>query len=111
MPKQQLQDTAELQTAAQARELRHSLERFHGLQNPSAVQSAWPHLDSDDPLIRAAARLAIESQPTTEWQTKALTETRTNASLTALLALARCGRQRKPRHYCSTGWPTGRYEA
>jgi putative heme-binding domain-containing protein len=85
------QDPSTLKMAAQARQLRHALARFQGIQNRDAVRFAWPHLDSNDPFIRAAARLAVESQPTTEWQTRALAEGRTNASLTALLALARCG--------------------
>jgi putative heme-binding domain-containing protein len=84
------QNPSTLTTAAQGRQLRHALERFHGIQNRDAVHFAWPYLDSDDPFVRAAARLAIESQPAAEWQQSALAETRTNAGLTALLALARC---------------------
>ncbi len=74
-----------------ARALRHQLEAFHGRQDPQAVDFAWPHLDSEDRFIRYAARLAIESQPVERWQQRALDETRKRASLTALLALARCG--------------------
>jgi len=82
---------ADLAAAAKARELRHQLEAFQGKQNPKAVDFAWPYLDSNDRFIRYAARIAIESQPVAEWQDRALAETRTNAALTALLALARCG--------------------
>ncbi len=81
----------ELKTAAKARELRHKLEAFQGKQNPKALDFCWPHLNSDDRWIRYAARIAIESQPLAQWQDRALTETRTNAAITALLALARCG--------------------
>ena len=81
----------ELAAAAKARELRHQLEAFQGKQNSKAVDFAWPHLDSDDRFIRYAARIVIESQPVAEWKDRALAETRTNAGLTALLALARCG--------------------
>jgi putative heme-binding domain-containing protein len=81
----------ELHAAAKARELRHKLERFHGKTDPGAINFAWPHLDSPDRFIRYAARIAIESQPVAQWQSRALSETRTNAGLTALLALARCG--------------------
>ncbi len=77
--------------AAEARALRHQLEAFHGRRDPAAIGFAWPHLNSDDRWIRYAARIAIESQPVEEWQTRALEEERVNASLTALLALARCG--------------------
>ncbi len=77
--------------SAKAREVRHKLEQFHGKQNPKAVAFAWPYLDSPDRFIRYAARIAIESQPVAEWQDRALAETRTNAALTSLLALARLG--------------------
>ena len=80
----------ELKLAAKARELRHKLEKFQGKANPKALDFAWPYLDSHDRFIRYAARIAIESQPVAQWRDRALSETRTNAALTALLALARC---------------------
>jgi len=79
------------QKAAEARALRRKLEAFHGRQDPKAVDFAWPHLNSDDRWIRYAARIAIESQPLEPWQNRALDEQNINASLTALLALARLG--------------------
>ncbi len=82
---------AELKAAAKARELRHKLEAFQGKQNPKAFDFAWANLNSDDRFIRYAARIVIESQPVAQWQDRALAETRTNAGITALLALARCG--------------------
>jgi putative heme-binding domain-containing protein len=100
-------NSTELQSAEGSRNLRRALEHFHGLQNREAVAFAWPYLDDADPFIRNAARLAIESQPIEEWQTQALAETRTNASLTALLALARCaGAETQPQllHRLSE-WP------
>ena len=78
-------------SATRSRETRHQLESFHGKQEPKAVPAAWPHLSSDDRFIRYAARIAIESQPVSEWKSKALEETNPNAGLTALLALARVG--------------------
>jgi putative heme-binding domain-containing protein len=77
--------------STQARELRRKLESFHGRRDPKAIRTAWPHLDSEDRFIRYAARVAIESQPVSEWQQRALDEGRKRASLTALLALARYG--------------------
>ena len=74
-----------------ARALRHRLERFHGRRDDAAIEFAWPHLKSADRWIRYAARIAIESQPVEQWQDRALEERTLNASLTALLALARCG--------------------
>jgi len=78
-------------SSTDARALRHKLESLHGKKDPTALNVAWEHLNSDDPYIRYAARLAIESQPVETWQDHALAEKRKRASLTALLALARCG--------------------
>ncbi|HEV7869461.1 MAG TPA: c-type cytochrome [Chthoniobacteraceae bacterium] len=72
------------------RTLRKSLEAFHGKQDPKAVETAWPHLDSPDRFIRWAARTAVEFQPVASWQARALEEKRPWASLEASLALTRC---------------------
>lgn len=77
--------------AAAARKLRHELEAFHGKQDPQAIEFAWPHLNSPDRALRFAARVAIEHQPVESWQAKALAETRTTASIYAMIALARSG--------------------
>ncbi|MBI3417544.1 MAG: c-type cytochrome [Verrucomicrobia bacterium] len=82
---------SELQAATAARALRHKLETFHGKRDATAVDFAWPHLNSDDRFLRYAARIAIESQPVDQWRERALEEKKINASLTALLALARLG--------------------
>jgi putative heme-binding domain-containing protein len=78
-------------TPSEERAARHALEAFHGKRHPRAIETAWPYLNSDDRFLRYAARIAIESQPVPEWKAKALAETRPNAALTALLALARTG--------------------
>ncbi|MDV6031525.1 MAG: DUF1080 domain-containing protein [Phycisphaera sp. RhM] len=70
-------------------ELRRSLDKFHGRQDPNAVTAAWPHLSSSDPFIRAAARTAIEHQPAETWANKALAESDPEIQVEALLALAR----------------------
>ncbi len=85
------QQIARAKQSAQSRALRHKLEAFHGVQDSGAVEFCWPHLDSPDPWIRHAARVAIEHQPVDEWQSRALGEQRTEAALTSLLALARGG--------------------
>lgn len=77
--------------AKEARELRKSLEAFHGIQHPEAVETAWPYLDNSDRFIRHAARVAIEWQPVEEWAKKAMEEDRSQARITALVALARAG--------------------
>lgn len=81
---------ADRQTAG-ARALRRSLEAFHTVSDPQAVTVAWPHLESSDPWIRQAARIAVERQPVESWQARALAESKPMGGLTALLALARVG--------------------
>jgi putative heme-binding domain-containing protein len=76
---------------SEARKLRHQLESFHGRHDPQAVQVAWPYLSHRDRFIRFAARTAIEHQPVTAWQDRALSETNPQAVLEAVVALARCG--------------------
>ncbi|MEO5957756.1 MAG: heme-binding protein, partial [Opitutaceae bacterium] len=72
--------------------LRHSLETLHAEgTGPEAVATAWPHLDSRDRFIRFAARVAIERQPAAAWADRALAETKPQAAIEALIALARVG--------------------
>ena len=82
---------AEIKSAAKAVALRHKLESFYGKKDPRAIDVAWPALASNDRFLRYAARIAIEWQDVALWQQRALSETNTEAGLTALLALARCG--------------------
>ncbi|TDU64271.1 putative heme-binding domain-containing protein [Prosthecobacter fusiformis] len=70
------------------RALRHQLEAFHGKQDPKAITTAWPHLNSQDRFIRSAARVAIEHQPVAEWEAKVFSETDAGRQLEAILALA-----------------------
>jgi putative heme-binding domain-containing protein len=72
-----------------AREQRRPLEAFHGTQNPAAVKAARPFLGSKDRNLRCAARIALEWQPVGLWREKALSEKDPQASITALIALAR----------------------
>ncbi len=74
-----------------ARALRRKLESFHGRPDPTAIDFLWPHLNSKDRWIRYAARIALERQEVNLWMIRALGETNTEASLTALLALVRVG--------------------
>ncbi len=80
-------------TEADARALRHQLERFHARQDPSmaqkAVDTAWPHLSSTDRFLRSAARTALEHQPAAQWQDRAFKEKNPVTRAEALLALAR----------------------
>ncbi|MDF1849228.1 MAG: DUF1080 domain-containing protein [Verrucomicrobiales bacterium] len=72
-----------------ARKLRHTLEAFHGKQDPAAVGTAWPHLNASDRWIAWAARVVLEHQAPEEWAEKALTEPMAGRRIPALLALAR----------------------
>ena len=76
---------------AEARQLRHTLESFHGHRDPAAINAAWESLNSPDRYIRFAARVAIEWQPASEWQQRALDEKRPTASIESLIALSRVG--------------------
>ena len=74
------------------RALRRSLEQFHWTRNdPKAVAAAWPHLGSEDRVLRYAARLALESVAADAWKARALAERDAPTSIIALLALARVG--------------------
>jgi putative heme-binding domain-containing protein len=77
--------------AAEARQLRHKLESYHGHQDPAAIDAAWESLNSPDRYIRFAARVAVEWQPASQWQQRALDEKRPTASIESLIALSRVG--------------------
>jgi putative heme-binding domain-containing protein len=80
------------QHAAAARSLRTGLERRHD-DLRERLDFAWPHLDAADPILRHAARVAVERQPLAMWERRAMQEPRTTAALTALIAVARAGNQ------------------
>lgn len=84
-------EAAIAQDAARARQLRRALEAFHGHVDALAVDTAWPHLASDDLWICHAARVAIEHQPPSQWQERALSESQLDKAGESLLALARVG--------------------
>ncbi len=73
------------------RGLRRRLEAFHGHADPAAVEAAWPNLGHADRFVRNAARVAIEFQDPSTWSGRALTETKPQVALEALLALTQVG--------------------
>ena len=75
------------------RDLRHSLEKYHGSDDGGtlAIDQAWPHLANDDHSIRYAARLAIENQSLELWQEKVFVESNARAVIHAAIALCRHG--------------------
>lgn len=83
--------TAEAITAEM--KLRRELETLHyDGTGPDAIDKAWPHLASEDRYVRYAARVAIEKQPTENWQDKFLAETNDWALIESTCALARMGK-------------------
>ncbi|MCA9062250.1 MAG: c-type cytochrome [Planctomycetaceae bacterium] len=75
------------------RGLRHRLESLHHPGADKAVETAWAALGHADRNIRFAARTAIEHQPVDTWAARALgVHPNADSRITALLALARCGR-------------------
>ncbi|MBL8752727.1 MAG: c-type cytochrome [Planctomycetes bacterium] len=75
------------------RDLRRSLEAFHGRKDGgvAALDTAWPFLSHADRSIRYAARLAIESQDLASWQDRVFAETAPRAVVHAAIALCRHG--------------------
>jgi putative heme-binding domain-containing protein len=83
---------ATLPPPTEAAKLRRSLEALHGDGvGPEAIDTAWPHLASKDRFVRFAARVVLEKQPTDRWADRALAELQPQASIEALIALARVG--------------------
>jgi len=82
---------AEPKEITEARALRRELEAFHGKENATALDKAWPSLASPDRFLRSAARVAIESQPVAQWAGKVLTATDPQTRITGAVALARMG--------------------
>ncbi|MEP7230787.1 MAG: c-type cytochrome, partial [Ginsengibacter sp.] len=76
---------------AQARKIRRQLEDFQGKPDTSAITIAWPYLKDNDRFIRYAARIAVEHQPVSQWQAKALAEKDPVTLIQAMIALARDG--------------------
>ena len=75
----------------EANQLRRKLEKYHE-PNKDAVEAAWPNLKHEDRFVRYAARIAIEHQPVSTWQERALKETDPQALTQAMIALAREGK-------------------
>ncbi len=73
------------------RKIARELEAFHGVENEKAIELAWPHLASEDVFLRHAARVAIESQPVSQWVDRFKAETTPQAVIAGAVALARSG--------------------
>ncbi|MEQ9407997.1 MAG: c-type cytochrome [Fuerstiella sp.] len=75
-----------LQRAARVR-----LSAWHGRTDDSgnALSVAWDSVGHADPMLRSAARVALESQPVETWNSRAFDETRPSWIVSAMLSLAR----------------------
>ncbi|MGC1274944.1 MAG: PQQ-dependent sugar dehydrogenase [Planctomycetaceae bacterium] len=82
-------DPARQAASEAARALRHRLEEFHVRSDPASIDFLWPHLGSEDRWIRNAARVALERQEPTGWQSKVMHEDDPVRRATAGLALVR----------------------
>ncbi|MHA4811705.1 c-type cytochrome [Flavitalea flava] len=71
--------------------IRRKLETFHGAPKADALDFAWPNLKHPDRFVRFAARIAVEHQPVSQWQERALAEKDPIALTQAIIALARQG--------------------
>jgi glucose/arabinose dehydrogenase len=76
----------------EARQLRRTLESYHGRVDPAAVGPAIRSLGSSDRSIRFAARIALEHQPLESWREAVLENaSKPQELITAAYALARSG--------------------
>jgi putative heme-binding domain-containing protein len=76
------------------KKIREQLEQYHGKPNAAALEVAWPYLKHSDRYIQYAARIAVEHQPVSQWQDRALNEKDPQALTQAMIALARHGDQK-----------------
>ncbi|MEM6318352.1 MAG: c-type cytochrome [Bacteroidota bacterium] len=71
------------------RTLRKNLERYHNTQSPEAIPLAWENLNHPDRFIAYAARIALEHQPTHQWELNFFRADDTDRIILSGLALAR----------------------
>ncbi len=88
---ERIKENTQLEEIPEAIKTRRKLEEYHIKKDPEAVNIAWPYLKDSDRFIRFAARTAIEQQPVSQWQERALNEKDPVAATHALLALVRMG--------------------
>ncbi len=83
--------TSTKQTLTEEHLLRRKMEEFHTGAKAGAVDAAWPNLAHSDRFVQYAARIAVEHQPVSEWQSKVLSEENPNIVIQGAIALARHG--------------------
>jgi putative heme-binding domain-containing protein len=85
------QQLARAEQGETAHALRRRLEQVQYQPGTLKLDEIWPHLGDADPVIRYAARTALEHLPRQAWTARALAEKQPLAALTALSALMRSG--------------------
>ena len=73
---------------AALRKLRQSIEIYHTKKDKTAISLAWGNLAHEDRFIRYAARVALEHQPTHQWELRFFKENNTDKIIQAGIALA-----------------------
>jgi len=76
---------------AELRQLRRSLEAFHGKQAGGAVKKAMTNLGHEDRHIRYAARIALEFQPVDQWASEVIALDDPRGLINGIMAIARQG--------------------
>lgn len=79
-------------TETEAHKIREQLEQYHEGSKAGAVDFAWPFLGDTDRFVSYAARIAIEHQPVSQWQERALREENPQILTSAIIALSRQGK-------------------
>ncbi len=75
--------------AADLRMLRQSIEKYHTQKSSEGIAFAWDNLGHSDRFIRYASRIALEHQPTNQWELRFFKETNTDKIIQSGIALAR----------------------
>ncbi len=86
-----LHETHCAEHAANIVAIRQELERLHVDSGSGNLDLAWRQMDSLDPTLRHAARVAIEHHSLDKWRERALSESRVTAGLEASFAMIRSG--------------------
>jgi len=92
-PQRTPQQVARTAFTQQQRAARRQLSSWHGHDGDlRAVSVIWDWIGHVDPVLRHAARVAIESQSTNKWSERSFDETRPAWVISAMLSLARSDR-------------------
>lgn len=75
--------------ATDLRALRQNIEQYHTTQSNAGIELAWNHLNHPDRFIRYAARIALEHQPTNQWELRFFRASDADKIIQSGIALAR----------------------